>query len=330
LICSTGFAVLTPNQELFCPKFLFYICRSEKFIDAICASSKGVSYPAIDSSDLKSFFVWIPTIPEQTAIAKYLDEKTAQLDKLIEGKRRLIALLKEERSGVINNAVTRGINPQAKFKPSGIDWLGEIPEHWEVKRLKRVTEKITNGFVGATVGILKQDGIGYIQSLHIKDNTIKFSFPYYVSEEWSNNHSRSILKEKDILVVQTGAGTGNIGIVPKEFEGCNCHALIIIRIAQSISDSDFIMNALTSDYGKHLTKSIETGALHPHLNSTKICDIELLVPPIEEQKQIVQFIEAETSKIDATAAKIEKEIEYLLEYRTALISEVVTGKIKVV
>ncbi|RYF98216.1 MAG: restriction endonuclease subunit S, partial [Chitinophagaceae bacterium] len=286
------------------------------------------SYPAITSEDLLSIEVKTPPLKEQQAIGWFLDKKCDSIDGFIEKKLRLIELLQEEKTALINHAVTKGIDAGAPMKPSNAEWLGDIPAHWEVVRLKRVTSLITNGYVGPTRDILKPEGVRYIQSLHIKGGTIKFHTPYYVSADWSSQHSRSILKEHDILVVQTGA-VGSVGIVSKDFEGCNCHALIILRINNERAVPSYVFNVLQSNYGFHVLKSIETGALHPHLNSTIICDIELPLPTIDEQIEIANLITLNTMRIEAAIGRIEKEIELLEEYKQALISEVVTGKVKV-
>lgn len=328
LVVSTGFAVVRPRS--LSPMFSKFLFSSEHLIDEIIKRSKGVSYPSITTEELLEIEVAVPSEHEQERIGIFLEKKTASISEIILKKRHLIDLLNEERASLINHAVTKGIDDTVSMKPSGIKWLGNIPAHWKVKRLKRVTSMITNGYVGPTRDILKPEGVRYIQSLHVKEGTIKFHTPYFVPEEWSISHGRSILKENDILVVQTGAGTGNIGIVPKEFEGCNCHALIILRISSDLSHAPFLLNVLQSNYGFHLLKSIETGALHPHLNSTIICDVELPIPPVDEQNQIVNFINVNCKRINGAISKIEKEIELLTEYKTSLIYEVVTGKVKVV
>ncbi len=136
LISSTGFAVLTPNGLLH-PKYIYYVVSSQKVIDTISSLSVGVSYPAITSSELGCIPIWFPReVSEQQAIADYLDKKAALIDELIEKKRRQIDLLTEQRQAVINQAVTKGLDPDVEMKDSGIEWLGEIPKHWEVKKGK--------------------------------------------------------------------------------------------------------------------------------------------------------------------------------------------------
>jgi len=210
----------------------------------------------------------------------------------------------------------------AEYKDSGVEWLGEIPQEWSIVSIARVSNKITNGYVGATRDIFYDTGIRYLQSLHIKKNKINFHTPYYVSEDWSNEKSKSILKEGDVLIVQTG-DIGQVAAVTKEFEGCNCHALIIVSGNEKIWGF-YLSWLLNSDYGRQTLKSIQTGALHPHLNCDAIKDVKITLPDIQIQKNISNFLDHETAKIDTLIAKQEKLIELLKEKRQAVISHAVT------
>ena len=130
LIVSTGFAVIRPRGELV-PDFLGHLVSAGYFVDQVIARSTGVSYPAINASELAAIPVPIPSLAEQTQIAAFLDHETAKIDSLVAEQRRLMELLKEKRQAVISHAVTRGLNPNAPMKPSGIEWLGDVPAHWE-------------------------------------------------------------------------------------------------------------------------------------------------------------------------------------------------------
>ena len=209
------------------------------------------------------------------------------------------------------------------YKPSGIEWLGETPEHWAVLRLATVCSKITNGYVGPTRDILVSDGVRYLQSLHIKRNQIQFDGKYFVKDSWSRLHAKSILREGDVLVVQTG-DIGQVAVVPKEFEGSNCHALIILSCRPDHALGQFISLVLNSDYGFHSLNRIQTGALHPHLNCTFVREIHVPLPPLNEQHTITAYLDRETTQIDALIEKKQKQIELLQEKRTALISHAVT------
>jgi type I restriction enzyme S subunit len=138
LICSTGFAVLTPRLGTL-PKFVSYLARSDPFTNRVTADSVGIAYPAIVETRLGSFHVAVPPLPEQSAIVRFLDHVDRRIRRCIRAKQKLIALLHEQKQVIIHRAVTRGLDPNVRLKPSGVEWLGEVPEHWEVRKLKHVT-----------------------------------------------------------------------------------------------------------------------------------------------------------------------------------------------
>lgn len=209
------------------------------------------------------------------------------------------------------------------YQPTESAWLGEMPEGWEAIQLARLNTKLTNGFVGPTRDILREEGVRYLQSLHIKGGRIVFDTPYFVSEEWSAAHKKANLKAGDVLIVQTG-DIGQVAAVTDEFEGCSCHALIIVRAKRKMIDGYFLSAVLRSHYGFHSLKSVQTGALHPHLNCTNIRDIFLPIPPLPDQRAILAFLDRETAKIDRLMAVREKQVECLQEQRTAVIHHAVT------
>lgn len=270
----------------------------------------------------------IPSQEEQAAITSFLDHETAKIDVLVAAQEKLIALLKEKRQAVITHAVTKGLDPDVPMKDSGIEWLGEVPAHWEVRKLSSISTKITNGFVGPTRDILVDEGIRYLQSLHIKANRIQFDQPYYVREVWSNEHQKSVLREGDVLIVQTG-DIGQVACVSEEFVGCNCHALIIVSPVQGVVAGDWISWVLTADYGFHTLLSIQTGALHPHLNCGNVKDIYVPVPPIMEQRVAVDWLLERVREFDELIVEAGRAIMLLKERRSALIAAAVTGKIDV-
>lgn len=211
----------------------------------------------------------------------------------------------------------------AAYRDSGVEWLGEIPEHWDVSSIRRNAVKITNGYVGPTRDILRQDGVKYLQSLHIKDHTIRFGHDYFVSKEWSELHKRSELQLGDVLIVQTG-DIGQVACVPESFQGANCHALIVVSPNQRTIIGRYLSWTLFSSFGNALLKSVQTGALHPHLNSGQIKNLPIPLPPLPEQRAIANFLDEQTSHIDTLIQKKEHFIQLLEEKRSALISHAVT------
>jgi type I restriction enzyme S subunit len=328
LIVSTGFAVIRPNKFLQ-KGYASYCLRANGFIKEVVARSVGISYPAINASDLVNIKTPEPSLDEQQKIAQFLDHETAKIDTLIEKQQRLIELLKEKRQAVISHAVTKGLNPNAPMKESGVEWLGDVPEGWEVRTVAKSSNKITNGYVGQTKDILVDEGVPYIQATHIKRGKVNFDGAYFVRQNWSDAHSKSILSKGDVLIVQTGAGTGDIGLVTEKEEGFNCHALIIVEPVKTIISGDFLSMVFQSQYGYSKLYSIRTGGMHPHLNCGEVQFVKLPIPPRDEQNEIINYIERNVTTFDLLINKQLDAIKLMQERRTALISAAVTGKIDV-
>lgn len=269
-----------------------------------------------------------PSRAEASAIASFLDRETVKIDTLVQEQQRLIDLLKEKRQAVISHAVTKGLDPSVPMRNSGIGWLGEVPAHWEVRSIASCSTKITNGYVGPTRDILVDEGVRYLQSLHIKNGMIVFDTPYFVAPTWSDEHGKSVLRRGDVLVVQTG-DIGQTAVVGPEFEGCNCHALIIISPVHDVIMGEWLERVLRSEFGQHSLFSVQTGALHPHLNCGNVKLLRVPVPPKEEQRSIIQAIEELLRPLTDLLTDAEAAIALLQERRAALISAAVTGKIDV-
>lgn len=325
---NSGVFVVRPENDEYLTKFMYWAFQSNVFNEYVDYTSKGSTIIHLYQNVFVDLPFLLPTIHEQTAIADYLDEKTVEIDKLIANKERLIELLKEERTAIINKAVTRGINADAKLKPSGIDWLGDIPEHWEIKRLKLISPKILVGLVINPSTYFDPKGtIPMLTGKNVSPNTINPKTANLITEKSNKLLYKTIVEENDIVVVRVGY-PGVAAVVRKDVSGSNCASMMIVR--KGNFNSDFLCNCFNSKVGKSQVEIVEYGAAQRQFNISHAIDFQFPVPPIEEQKEIVEFIESKTNEIDSTISKIEKEIELIKEYRTALISEVVTGKIKVI
>ncbi|HEV2882842.1 MAG TPA: restriction endonuclease subunit S [Pyrinomonadaceae bacterium] len=304
-------------------KFAYYLLN---LIDFDWFTNPG-TVPSVSVEKLKNFPIILPSPDEQNAIADYLDKKTAQIDLLISNKVRLIEMLKEERTAIINQATTRGINPHVKLKPSGIAWIGDIPEHWEVKKLRYVANKVLTGstppsnreeYYEADLNwftpsdfsekMLLTDSKRKVSNLAVRDDVVKL-FP-----------------ANSILLVGIGATLGKVGYI-KETASSNQQ---INAIAM-----DSLEKAKFYSYFFHVNQrnilGLANAATLAILNQSQIKDIPLIVPANNNEiREALDFIETTTGKIGATIVKIEREIGFMREYRMSLISEVVTGKIKVV
>ena len=329
LIVSTGFAVLRPRTIN--SSYIGYQFYSDALIGEIISISVGVSYPAISPNQIGNISIPIPPPPEQTAIATYLDRKTAEIDQLIDTKKRLIELYHEEKTAIINQAVTKGINPNVKMKDSGVEWLGEVPEHWEVKRVKQLVSKVGSGVTpSGGASVYQTSGIPLLRSQNIHFDGLKLDDVAYISEDIHNDMSNSKVKARDVLINITGASIGRTFYVEEWLGEANVNQHVcIIRPKKQIS-SVYLYYLLRSNIGQEQIRQEQTGSGREGLTFEAIKRFVIPFVEIEEQQSIVHHIEAECRRIDTKIERTQRLIELLAEYRTALISEVVTGKVKVV
>lgn len=305
------------------PKFLYFVMISSYFQYSFNVYSAGGSTPAISQEKLNNFiFIFPEKTEEQRIIANYLDRKTSQIDTLISKKQKLIELLKEERSAMINQAVTNGLHPDVPMKDSGIEWLGEIPEHWEVKKLKYLV-KIRYGL--GQPPKQKDGGLPIIRATNVYRGIISDKNLVFVDPEDLPMDRNPILKTNDIIIVRSGAYTGDSAIITDEWAGAVTGYDMVIT-PQRVSPKLLSYSLLTTYMLNNQLFILRLRAAQPHLNAEEIGETIMIVPMPEEQLRIVSFIEKEDSRIKLIVDKVTSEIELLKEYKTALISEVVTGK----
>lgn len=310
--------------------FKKYLCNNNFVLNYFSKNAQGTTRQTLDRNDFKKTTVLIPSFEEQTAIASYLDQKTAEIDELLSDKKRLLELYEEEKIAIINQAVTKGINPDVKMKDSGIEWLGEIPEHWEVKRLKSVVSKVGSGVTprgGAEV--YQTTGIPLLRSQNIYNDGLKLEDVAYISEEIHNSMSNSEVLSGDVLLNITGGSIGRAFYIEDWLGKANVNQHVCIIRPRDIIITRFLFLVLISQIGQEQIEFEQTGSGREGLNFESLKNFIIPFPCIQEQQSIVHYIETETARIDAKISKTEKLIELLEEYRAALISEVVTGKVKV-
>lgn len=286
--------------------------------------------PILNQTKTKDIFVPFPSIDTQEIIANFLDQKTAELDNLISKKLKLIGCLKEEKQVVIDNAVTQGLNNNVTLKYSGIEWIGEIPEEWKIKRLK------FNTYIKARVGwhglksdefYFEGDGAYCITGTDFKNKIINWDNCYKVPFERYEEDPYIQLKEDDLLITKDGT-IGKVALV-KNLEGKATlnSGVFVVRPKNEDYINEYLYWILQSKVMTEFVNLTSRGSTIIHLYQDTFQNMFIPIPSIDEQKQIVDFIDYKTAEIDKIIKRIEREIELINEYRTSLINEVVTGKI---
>jgi len=328
LIVSTGFAVVRPMVNLFDARYCKYAVREKRFLWEVESRSTGVSYPAINASDLVDIKISLPTLDTQRLVADYLDRETARIDALVAEKEKMLALLEEKRAALISRAVTRGLDPTVPLKPSGIDWLGEIPRHWETRRLKYLAHEPLA--YGANEAALEDnpDWPRFVRITDIKeDGTLREETFRSLSPEIAAPY---LLEEGDVLFARSGATVGKTFIYRPEWgNACFAGYLIRFRSAKELVLPDFVYFFTLSDI---YWQQVEAGTIRAtiqNFSAEKYADLIVCVPPPPEQKTIVDSLIYAELRTSTLLAELHSSIELLKERRSALITAAVTGEIPV-
>lgn len=311
-------------------KFLYYTLKGSLFQTQFKLAMSGM-IGGVAISNINNFYILAPTIEEQITIAAFLDRKAALIDQAIDIKQKQIELLKERRQILIHKAVTSGLNPNVKLKDSGVEWIGGIPEGWEVARVKQYSNKISKGTTPSTEGrnILDEGPIRYIKAENIQDGFITNSPAHFIDEKTNAIIQRSQLQENDILFVIAGATLGKIAIVSKEQTPSNTNqAVAFVRPNPKVIPR-YLAAWLSSSIIKELTWLVAVQSAQPNLSMENLGNFPVVLPSLEEQENILIHIDNGSAKIATAISLKEQEIEKLKEYKATLINSAVTGKIKV-
>ena len=327
------YIVLAPKRDNVDMGYYEYVFKIRPFQKSLIQISSGLMEirEALNFIEFKVLKLPTPPIDEQHQIARFLDRKTGQIDELIRIKERRIELLQEQRTALINQAVTKGLNPNVEMKPSGVEWIGEIPRHWEVKRIKYLASSISKGTTPTTIGreIFDEGEIRFIKAENIVDNQIALKPEYYIDEETNQMLRRSQLKENDLLFVIAGATIGKVGIVEPNHLPANTNQAVSFIRPHEKEFSEFIYYWLQSNNIQKIIWLKAVQSAQPNLSMEDLGNLCIPYPSIAEQHRIVDYITDRTQAIAQFLQQAYKQIELLKEYRQSLISEAVTGKIDV-
>ena len=326
-ILSSTMGVMNKIGNSFNDNYSFYLLKT--YEPEIRNNTNGMGIPHVDGLFVRSLPLLLPPLSEQEQIVSYLDENTSLIDEMVEKKKRKIELLKEYRTSLINTVVTKGLNPDVPMKDSGIEWIGEIPRHWEYSKLRYYIIGVKDG----THGTHENDEDGEIllsgknvlnDFLSITDNERKIK-----KEEHNKIISNGYPKRGDVLVVSIGHTLGKVCQYDLDYPISFQRSVCFIR-PKKVLDSRWLFYTILSNFIQSQIKVTLNKSTIGGIYMNDLIDCSIVVLPLNEQLQIVEYLDSKTKEIDDLVQLEQKKIDFLIEYRQSLISNVVTGKIKVV
>jgi len=331
---NSSIAVITPNKTLK-GVYLYYLFQSSYMENTIQRIKGGMGVPHLFQEDLNKFYIPLPPIENQSIIVAFLDLETAKIDALIAEQQRLIELLKEKRQAVISHVVTKGLNPDAPMKDSGIEWLGEVPEHWDVLSIGKVTLNKCDGPFGS--GLKSEHytdaGVRVIRLQNIRQSGFDDTDAAFINEKyyWEKLNGHDV-RQGDVLIAGLGDDRNTVGracVAPDGIEPAMVKAdCFRFRVLTERAQPEFIALQLSAgssfDAGK-----LSSGSTRSRIPLSVMASRKIALPPRSEQQAIICFLQEESIKFNALTAEVQTAITLLQERRTALISAAVTGKIDV-
>ena len=323
VLCGYHLALIRADYEQINPDFLFRWFQSDLVNDQFKVSANGITRYGLSVSSIKDSIVAVPPLPEQKAIATFLDHQTTRIDQLIEKKKRILDLLDEQRQATITRAVTKGIDPNAKMKDSGIEWLGEVPEHWEFKPIKYLVDIDSEKLKDSEDPDLELEyiDIGSVDSEGNINNRESMKF------EKAPSRARRIVKKGDTILATVRTYLKAIAQIDYDFNTLQICSTGFAVLRPIEVFPRFLFYWVRSDYfiGEVVSRSV--GVSYPAISSSEIGNLPIPELTVDEQRQIAVLIDKEISRIDEIKGKIKTAINHLEEYRSSLITQTVTGKI---
>ena len=313
-----------------------YLINHHSVLNQFSSECKGTTRQIIGRDVFNNVRVVLPPLSEQQQIVSFLDTKTSLIDSLIEKTQRKIELLKEKRTSLINEVVTKGLNPNVEMKDSGVEWIGDIPSHWDRVPLKYEIEILTDFTSNGSFKSLRENveylEEGFSRLVRLTDLRVNLENDgIFISEDSHNFLGKSELFGGEILISCVGHYTGFVTKMLFNKGKCSLGPnMYLIRNRIESSNVDYLIYLLNSDLIQSGLKNGINKTTQEKINKDNVKDLQIVRPPLSEQQQIVEYLDEQTQIIDNTISIEEKRIELLKEYRQSLISEVVTGKKRVV
>ncbi|GAB1262176.1 restriction endonuclease subunit S [Aurantivibrio plasticivorans] len=312
------------------PSFFHIAIRSKLYVSFFGSASDGVRVGQWDlsKSRMKGIPFVLPSLKDQELIAKFVIQKMEKVDQAIAIKEMQIELLKERKQILIQNAVTRGLDPNAPMKDSGVEWIGEIPEHWEYEPIKYSLFGVVD-CEHKTAPFVDSKEFFVVRTTNVKDGKLRLEGAKHTSEfgykEWTR---RGVPKPGDVLLTRE-APAGEACLVPDDIKICLGQRMVWLKVNRNRLVPEFAIFVIYSSIGRTYIDFLSAGSTVLHFNMADINNIPIILPPLEEQIEIVDFVKTESAKLDKVIEMQKSQIEKLKEYKATLINSAVTGKIKV-
>lgn len=283
----------------------------------------GLSHAAI-----RSVWLPVPSLSEQASIARFLDYADRRIRRYTSAKQKLIKLLEEQKQAIIHRAVTRGLDPNVRLKPSGVEWLGDVPEHWQVVALKRVLRQLVD-CEHKTAPAVELSDYKVVRTTAVRYGRIRWAGTYCTTPEAFNQWTQRALPEHGDVIFTREAPAGEACLVPDGVNVCLGQRTVLMKLRRDQYDGQFLVHMVYAGPPRVRIQLASQGSTVGHFNMDDIGWMQVLAPPLAEQVSIVSHIERETSQLSAAANRADGEVALLREYRTRLIADIVTGKLDV-
>lgn len=330
--CYAGYLIRARiSRAIAFPEFVSYFATSSAYWNWISSNFIQATIQNVSGEKYANLVLPLPPLEQQKAIISFLDRETARLDTLIAKKEQLIERLQEKRTALISRAVTKGLDANARMKDSGVEWVGEIPEGWEVKRIRDIAESLQTGPFGSQLHSdeYSPGGIPVINPAHLRDGKILPDANVAVDGATFARLSQHELREGDIVFARRGE-MGRCALVTKKESGWLCGSgSMRVRPKHNEIHPQFFNRVLSTNGISDWLLLESVGTTMDNLNRKIVGGVPLPRPPIDEQRAIAAYLDEQTARLDALVAKIQDGIERLREYRGALIAAAVTGKVDV-
>ena len=284
--------------------------------------------PAISEGEVGEMQIALPPLNEQAAIVRHLDDADQRIRAYVSAKERLIALLEEERQAVIQQGVTKGLDPRVKLKPSGVEWLGDVPKHWQLTTVKRHYQVQLGKMLQPRPNSPDDVQVPYLKAQHVHRNHIRIDTPPTM---WAtpNELERFGIRQGDVLIVEGGAGAGTTSLLQEVTDGYIIQNAIHRVRPRNQTRNELLTLIMEAVASSGWIDAINNKATIPHFTKEKLDCLPITLPPITEQNAIIEYLDRATTDTDQAIIYARRQIDLMEEYRTRLIADVVTGKIDV-